>query len=329
LGWFITPVLIVGVSDHALAISSQLNRAGTGIKIVGFVDEFLPVGSQVMDGLIVLGTTLQIHELAMAYHIEQVILLPNAVSWETFQEVMGEAGFSNGYELQLSPGFFEILTTNVHLTYKAFIPLLSVDQVHIKGLDLVLKTALDFGLGIVLFICSLPLDILIGLAIWINNDRPVLIRHKVFGLEGKYFWTTKFRTELRRRTERGFERVSNEKILDSKDFASRFLNFLYRTGLDKLPQLMDVVRGHLSLVGPRTTSAGQDLSSRSRHPSLLTVKPGWIGPWAVGSMANQDEEITQSLYYIRNWTIWLDLQILYQALRLVLKRRSRKSQDGT
>ena len=114
-------------------------------------------------------------------------------------------------------------------------------------------------------------------------------------------------------------------IVDDPQIASRVGRFLYRSGLDKLPQLLDVLRGHMSLVGPRSNLTERELHSRTWHPSLLTVKPGWTGPWAVGGATTLEDEMRLNLFYIRNWTIWLDLQILYQTLKLALSRRSRPS----
>ena len=322
-GWFISPTLIVGVSDHALAIAAQLNRAASSYKIVGFVDEFMPPGTPVLDDLAVLGNTRQLHELTAAHQVEQVILLSNAVTWESFQEVMAGAGFANGYQLRLSPGFYEILTANVQVTHQAFVPLLHVDQARLSGLDWVFKTLLDFGLGALLLVCSLPLGLLIALAILLSDGRPLFTRHKVLGIKGLPFWTIKFRTDLWGSTRRRLDCDPAAEIVDDPQIASRVGRFLYRSGLDKLPQLLDVLRGHMSLVGPRSNLTERELHSRTWHPSLLTVKPGWTGPWAVGGATTLEDEMRLNLFYIRNWTIWLDLQILYQTLKLALSRRSR------
>mgnify|MGYP001202587591 CR=1 FL=1 len=99
---------------------------------------------------------------------------------------------------------------------------------------------------------------------------------------------------------------------------------LYRTGLDKLPQLWSVLRGHMSLVGPHPLAANSGelpLAFASRR-NLQTVKPGLTGPWVVGNAPNFEEEVRQDLYYVRNWTIWLDLQILVETAILILKLRA-------
>jgi lipopolysaccharide/colanic/teichoic acid biosynthesis glycosyltransferase len=118
--------------------------------------------------------------------------------------------------------------------------------------------------------------------------------------------------------------VLPKEITENPHLGSRIGRFLYRTGLDKLPQLWDVLAGRMSLVGPRLISPGQEQALRPWLPNLLTVKPGWVGPWAVNGARTQQEEIRLDLYYVRNWTIWFDLQILFRAARLVLTAGSRR-----
>jgi lipopolysaccharide/colanic/teichoic acid biosynthesis glycosyltransferase len=318
--WLTTPTLIVGADEHSRAIAHQLAGDRAGIQIVGFVDDFLPVGTPVLDDLVVLGVPRQVHELASRHQVEQVILVPNAVAWETFQEIVEQAGEVNGYELQLSPGFYEILTANVEVTHRAFVPLLRVQPARIVGIDLLLKTILDYGLGAVLALLTLPLALLVGLAIWLSDGRPVLERHQVLGMQGKPFYTRKFRTDLLGAVRRRLDAVVPQEVVNNPQVSWRLGQVLYRTGLDKLPQLWDVLAGHMSLVGPRTMSASPDQAYRHWLPNLLTVKPGWTGPWAVDETEMLEEEMRLAVYYVRNWTIWLDLQILFQSGKKLLVR---------
>ena len=253
-----------------------------------------------------------------------MILLPNAVAWETFQEVVELSAHANGFKIFLSPGYYENLTTSLEVNHKAFVPLLRMGHARIIGVDLFLKGILDFGLGFVLMLLSLPIMIAIGLAIYISDGRPILERHPALGLAGVPFTTTRFRTGLLGTTRRRLGLILPKKIVENPRLSTRIGRFLYRTGLDKLPQLFDVLRGRMSLVGPRMVGPGQETTERPWLPNLLTIKPGWVGPWAVQDSATREEEFLRDLHYIRNWTIWLDLQVLFQAIRSVLGARSRR-----
>jgi lipopolysaccharide/colanic/teichoic acid biosynthesis glycosyltransferase len=110
---------------------------------------------------------------------------------------MQQAALTDSFEVQLSPGFYEILTTSVQVTHKAFVPLLRVEQARITGIDLMLKVVLDYGLGLLLVLLTLPLTLLLGLAIGPTGGWPIIERQQVYGLGGSLFRTTRFRTGLR------------------------------------------------------------------------------------------------------------------------------------
>jgi len=325
-GWFIQKTLMIGVSEHAIIIARQLIEQSAGIEIVGFLDEFLPIGSKILAEVGVLGTPDQLHEIAANYHVDQVILFSNAVAWETFRDTMSQSGYKIGYRLYISPGFYETMTSSFEVTNKALVPLLKVKPARIQGADWVLKTALDYSLGMILFLIFLPVNVLIASAIYISDGKPIYIPHQVFGINGEIFCTRKFRTNIQGKERRRLDDPDlNPNVLSLK---SDFLvgRFLYQTGLDKLPQLGAVLRGKLSLVGPRMHIPDDTyFESDEFHPSLLTVKPGWTGPWAVWGAHSIAEEKRLNLLYIRNWTIWSDLQILFQTFRLVLKRHNRSA----
>lgn len=321
-GWFTALGIIVGATEHGRSLARQLTR--TGVEVVGFIDEFLPAQMEVIDGKRVLGTPDQVHEVALQYGVSQVILLPNAVAWETFEYLLRQASLPNGFELHMSPGYYEILTTGVHVVDKGFTPLLRVESARIVGSDCVLKTALDLALGTLLLVVSSPIILCLSVALWLCDGRPIFERHEVFGLGGRTFRTRKFRTGLQGSALRCL--AGANVIGESRaDLSSRMGRFLFRTGLDKLPQLVDVLQGRMSLVGPRTVSVARPEMPDIDLPNLFTLKPGWTGLWAVGGTDTTAEEMRLNLYYARNWTIWLDLQILFQTAKKALHRRSRST----
>ena len=321
-GLFVTRTIIAGVSEQARAIAAQLGSSNSGTKVVGFVDDFLPPGTRVMEGLEVLGSPKDLASLAAQTEASEVIVIPNAVAWETFQEIMESASSFDGFEVKLSPGFYEILTTGVEVTHKGFVPLLIVNRMRITGIDAVLKSALDYGLGTLSLVLLAPLMGLIALLIKLTSSGPILERHPVLGCGGKTFHTLKFRTGLPGSPRSPFANPLPSPINPGAGYPLGRL--LYQTGLDKLPQLFNVVAGQMSLVGPRTISVGNGDACRRWLPNLLTVKPGLTGPWIMAGGRSLEDEMRLNMYYIRNWTIWLDLQILFHAVQLILRRERPK-----
>ena len=322
-GWFIQKTLLVGVNDHAIMIARQIKEQTTGVEILGFLDEFLPVGATILEDIKVLGTPDQLQDIAESQHVDQVILFSNAVAWETFRNTMYQSGYKHGFRLNLSPGFYEILPSGFKVTHQALVPLLSVKPIHIQGWDWILKMTFDYLLGTLLLLISLPLDALIGCAILLSDGGPIFTRQQVIGINGETFWTRKFRTNSEGKARRRLDDPELRKDIGTRGSYFWIGRFLFQSGLDKLPQLWAVLQGKLSLVGPRILVADQDYQkSQGFHPSLLTVKPGWTGPWAVWGANTISDEMRLNLHYIRTWTIWSDLQILFQTIRLALSRKS-------
>jgi len=312
-GCFTARVLVVGANDQGIAIARQWSQSPTsGMQVVGFVDDFKPMGTPVVNNLKVIGRPTSLYELVRQTGANEVVVVPNAVAWETFEEIIAGANVQNGYTLRLSPGFYELLTTSVTVTNKTFVPLLKINETRLVGVDAVLKSLLDYGLGVLLLIAALPAMALIALGLKLNRrDKPVLVHHQTLGQSGSTFEMCKFNTRI--------ESVS--KLAGSSRAAipiplgvSRLERTLYRRGLDKLPQLFNVVRGQMSLVGPRPRVVEDKTDARAAL-NLQTVKPGMIGPWTLPGVCSSADETQDELYYVRNWTIWMDLYVVFQALR--------------
>lgn len=350
-GYLHARVLIVGANEQGRAIARQFQTASrAGVEVVGFIDDFLPIGALVGLGeepqppstLRVLGGPDRLQEVAASYGVSEVVVVTNAIAWETFQEIIHAARGSRGelpIEIKLSPGFYEILTTGVRVTQDAFVPLLLVNRQRITGLDALLKGLLDFGLSLVVLVVTLPVMAIIALALRVISSGAVVDRHTVLSSRGGTFTTWKFHTGLGHTPRPLFTHPLSD-VLDrlvmadggvqapaaAAEHVSALQRFLYDTGLDKLPQVFNVLRGEMSWVGPRTVSVGTADVHSAWLPNLLTVKPGLTGPWAIGEKRTLDEEMRLTMVYIRNWTIWLDIQILAQTARRMLRLERSKAQ---
>ena len=306
-GWFIAPAVIVGANEQAKAIARQLcPPTSSGIEVVGFVDDFMPAGTPVLDDLEVLGTPRSLPELIARRHISELIVVPSAMAWESFQEILLANGkMYDGAKVRISPGFYELLTTGVHVSHKAFVPFVTPERVRITGIDALLKNLFD----LTILLSSAPLWLallgLLALLKKLSSAGPVLCRHKVLGQGGKPFAALTF--------------CRNAPPGDG--FAARLDRFLLDSGLYRLPQLLQVLSRRMSLIGPRPVPANPGHTDRHWLPNLLTVKPGITGPWVMAGSAWQllEEERRLDSYYVRNWTIWLDFQILFRTIRIILR----------
>ena len=311
-GWFTARVLVVGANDQGIAIACQWSQSPTsGMQVVGFLDDFKPMGTPVVNSLKVIGRPTALDELARQTGANEVVVVPNAVAWETFEEIIARANVQNGYALRLSPGFYELLTTSVTVTNKAFVPLLTINETRLVGVDAVLKSLLDYGLGLAMLIVALPVMGVIALRLKLNRrDKPVLAHYQTIGQCGATFKMFKFNTRIDSVIRAIGQSRATAPIPPG---VSRLERLLYRRGLDKLPQLFNVLAGQMSLIGPRPRVV-DDQADAQQVQNLQTVKPGMLGPWTLPDSCSSGDEIQDELYYVRNWTIWLDLHVLFRAV---------------
>jgi exopolysaccharide biosynthesis polyprenyl glycosylphosphotransferase len=306
-GYWLTRALIVGANEHAKAIARQLAPATqSGVQVVGFLDDYLPNDSRVLDDLRVLDRPTALAQVARDTRATEAIVVQGAIAWESFMEIIQRSASSlDNLDIKLSPGFYEILATGVRLSQDGFVPLLAIEKNRITGVDAWMKNILDYGLSLVALILVSPILLMTTILVKLIAPGSVFEPYYVLGAREKQFTTWKFRTHYADPARR------------TVDYP--FARWLYRLGLDKLPQFINILRGEMSLVGPRPIPAARAVVYQEWLPTLLAVKPGFTGPWVVGAreVHSLEDEIRLDLYYIRSWTIWLDLQILLQtALRL-------------
>ncbi|HQV70061.1 MAG TPA: sugar transferase [Thermoflexales bacterium] len=288
-GFLTARVLIVGANAQGAAILRQWNSSPTsGMRVIGFLDDFKPIGTCVGEAVPVLGPPTALDAIAREQRVDEVVLVQNAVSWETFNEIVSRPLAADAFTLRLSPGYYDILTNNATLATKSFVPLFTINHARIVDEDVWLKRGLDYGLGALAFVISLPFAALF--AIWLKALRlTVLDRHPTLGRNDQPFIRYQFHTRK--------DGVALER-------------FLIRSGLDKLPQLFNVVMGQMALVGvrPRLSTDEAYLHSPARA-ILRAVKPGFVGFYSFVPLDSPESE-QRDLHYVRNWTVWQDIAIL-------------------
>ena len=196
------------------------------------------------------------------------------------------------------------------MTNKTFVPLLTIHENRIVGVDAVLKWLLDCGLGALLAIITLPISAAIALALKMRNPgAPVIQRYRMNGQGGTAFTMHLFNTSPTMLMRANAARPGR-----------RFERFVRFTGMHKLPQLMDVLTGKMSLVGPRPRADVNQVTDMHTMHNLLAVKPGIVGPWVRKDHLRSPDPETDELNYVRNWQIWLDIPILSEAVIMLLVR---------
>jgi exopolysaccharide biosynthesis polyprenyl glycosylphosphotransferase len=327
-GYFMSPALIVGANDEGLSLARQLvNWQSSGLKVVGFLDKKIKPGTPLIGNIQVLGTVDQIEEIIDQHNIEELILARSAISThEKLLDIFKLYGFSNKVNLRMSSGLYEILTTGLTVKEFAYVPMVCVNKVRLTGGEQLVKTILDYFVTVIGLVIVSPLLAIIAIAIKLDSPGPIIYRRRVMGVNSTQFDAFKFRTMrvdgdeiLASHPDLVEELAKNQKIKDDPRVTCMG-KFLRKFSLDELPQAINVLRREMSLIGPRMISPEELVNYNHWGLNLLTIRPGLTGLWQVSGRSDltYEERVRMDMHYIRNWSIWLDIQILIRTIPVVL-----------
>jgi lipopolysaccharide/colanic/teichoic acid biosynthesis glycosyltransferase len=207
---------------------------------------------------------------------------------------------------------------------------MSLQKNRLNRKEALVKALLDKSLAGCGFLLLLPVLAAVALAIKLDSRGPVIHRRRVLGSRGQQFDAFKFRTmhvngdELLRRRPGAAEELSAHHKLKDDPRTTAVGRWLRRYSLDELPQLLNVLSGQMSLVGPRMITPAEAAKYGLHRINLLTVKPGITGLWQVSGRSDlsYEERVRIDMYYVRTYSVWLDFQILFiQTLPAVLRSR--------
>jgi exopolysaccharide biosynthesis polyprenyl glycosylphosphotransferase len=330
-GHFTAPAYIVGANSEGVAIAEQLMSAPlAGVNIIGFLDDTIPQGEEVLPGVVVHGTTEQAEYLVNRFGIERLIVATSGVQRDKMLDLFRRYVNSSQVSVWLSSGLYEILTTGVQVQDVGSVPMVSVNRVRLTGPNIIMKLLLDYVGATLGLIALSPLFLIIAIIMKLTDPGPIIYRRRVVGVGGKEFDAFKFRTmvvnsqevleELLERDPEARAEWEQYYKLKNDPRITWIGNFLRKTSIDELPQLFNVLRNEMSLVGPRMITPEEVERYGKWGLNLHTVKPGITGLWQVTgrSEITYEERVRLDMRYIRNYSIWMDIQILVQTIPAVL-----------
>ena len=325
-------VLVVGDASHVLELAHQLRREWyAGYQVVGacIPDALIAPTPQHLDGVPVVGSFRNIIEAAAAVSADTVAVTGSAELTGKRLRRLGWQMEGTGIDLVLAPSLTDVAGPRIHTRPIAGLPLIHVESPEFRGTRKWIKGLFDrtaAGLGL-LFLS--PVFLLLSVAIKVDSRGPVIFRQRRVGLGGTEFDVLKFRSMVID-AEAMVSALAAHNESDGLLFkmrsdprVTRVGTMLRRWSLDELPQLINVVRGEMSLVGPRpplpTEVAWYDQDVARR----LLVKPGMTGLWQVSGRSDLswEESIRLDLYYVENWSLAADVSILWKTLGAVVGSR--------
>jgi exopolysaccharide biosynthesis polyprenyl glycosylphosphotransferase len=323
-------VLIVGTSASARHLLGVIQRdAGAGLHVIGVCADDAAPGSEVARGVPVLGRVSDAAETAADVDAAVIAVAANGLGPDGVRE-LGWQLEGTGRGLVIAPALTEIAGPRVHVSPVAGLPLVWLDQPQLGRVPRLLKRSLDLLVGTLLFAAATPIYLLTMIAIKVSSRGPVFYRQVRLGINGTEFSMIKFRSMYRD------AHVRRAQIFDQNEqdgggvlFKMRrdprvtpVGRFIRMFSIDELPQLVHVLSGRMSLVGPRPLAAEDSIYTGSARRRLL-VRPGLTGLWQVSgrSELSWDDAVRLDLYYVENWSLGLDLSILARTVFTVLARK--------
>ncbi|MDH3347179.1 MAG: sugar transferase [Desulfobulbaceae bacterium] len=323
-------VLIIGTGERALELTSTLQQqAEWGLEIVGYLDPDQDrVGSKIF-GAPVLGTIADIHECLKKHVVDEVIIgIPRSLLEDA--EPIAWACAEEGIKLRFMADVFNLQVARVSLAMAGAVPLLTLEPVVQDEAKLFLKRIFDLVLTCLAMPLFLPILALTAIAIKLDSPGPVFFIQQRVGLRKHLFPMFKFRSMFVDAEEK-LKEIEHLNEADGPIFKikndpriTRVGNFIRKTSIDELPQLFNVLRGEMSLVGPRPMSIRDvDLFDKGIQRKRFSVKPGITCIWQVSGRSNLpfDKWLKLDLEYIDRWSFGLDLEILLKTVPAVLKSK--------
>ena len=262
-------------------------------------------------------------------HQVDTVILSGSIPDETFLIIVDVVSAA-GCQVFSLPRYFHGGVVEPRLVWRRSVPLIQLSRPSLRGQQLALKRVMDIVGSLCALLSLSPLLALIAALIRLDSRGPVLFRQERIGLGGRCFRMLKFRTmgvdadrrkaELAHLNHTGDPRLF--KIPDDPR-VTRVGRWLRKWSLDELPQLWNVLRGDMSLVGPRPFFEADTLTYDDHHFWRLGAKPGMTGLWQVSgrsSVVDFEEVVRLDRQYVHRWSLWMDLRILLQTPRAVVRR---------
>ena len=319
-------LLIVGAGEVGrMVMRSVVAQPELGYEIIGFLDDDPGKSNTALGRLRGLGTLDSLQDVLKSTPIDEVIV---ALPWHAHRkivQVVQEVQQAN-VRPRIVPDLFALMLGRVQLDQINGIPLIGMQPVAITGFNLAVKRLLDVLVSILALTLAAPFWLLIPIAIKLDSPGPVLFNQVRIGRAGRPFVVHKFRSmvadaEEQKDSLRSLNEADGPLFKIKEDpRTTRVGRLIRRTSLDELPQFLNVLKGDMSLVGPRPALPEEVAQYEEWHKRRLEASPGITGLWQVSgrSLVGFEEMVLLDTFYCENWSFGLDLKILFKTIPRVI-----------
>ena len=323
-----TRLLLLGYGTVGERINSLLqDYTPYGVEIVGYLDDDASKKDDLLRKTPYLGPLNIVTEVVRQFQIDEVILALPSQAYQRQIEVIHQLQ-NLAVNVWTVPHLFELSFVKTSVEDFEGIPLVSLKTPAIDPFQQVIKRGFDLVVGGIAFICAIPIMALIALLIKIDSSGPVLYMPERVGQNGRIFRMFKFRSMVADAEHRRDEVVTYDEAgrpihkCPNDPRVTKFGRYIRKTSLDELPQLINVIRGDMSLIGPRPEMPWLVEQYEPWQYQRFSVPQGMTGWWQVNGRSDKPMHlhVEEDMYYIQNYSLFLDIVILWKTLGAVVKR---------
>jgi undecaprenyl-phosphate galactose phosphotransferase len=334
---FNSNIVIVGDGTTGKLLATKLLFENPeGINILGFVVNH-KIKENKLNGIEVLGTIDELERINNQFKIDEIIIAVDNIKYERLLELLDLCN-SLGVTVKLTSELFNIVTQKVSTEKYAGIPVLGVSPHYNNSMSLKIKRAVDIVLSLLGIILLSPVFIIIAILVKLSSKGPIFFQQDRIGKDGRIFKFYKFRSmtvadendEERKKQMIEFIKNDNPDYTDTKIINTNRITWIgkiiRKLSLDELPQLFNVIKGDMSLVGPRPSLPYEYQNYDSWQKRRVNVLPGCTGVWQVWgrSSVSFKDSVVLDLYYVNNMSPWLDIQLILKTIPVMLFSRGGK-----
>lgn len=334
------PTLIVGDGELAKVCVQEIGeKTRLGYRVVGAVTAGRNSDVLTVGGVRVLGTFESLPTLIRQYGIEEVMIADTELSPQALFETIMRCGRTHRINFRVVPNMFSSLPRKTDVGQIGSLPMIKLFEEPLSGPARFIKRSVDIACALAALVVTAPVWAVLAYLIKRESPGPVFKAQERVGMDGKIFPMIKFRSmhvdadspekvaahrEAMRRNITGELDESEDKLfgkVDDDPRITRIGGWMRRFSVDEFPQVLNVLRGEMSLVGPRPPLPYEVEMYADWHRARFHVKPGITGLWQVSGRNRLpfQQMVQLDIYYIENWSVWLDVKILLKTIPVVLR----------
>lgn len=311
-------VLLIGNNVASREIAKDLSSVYSGFRIAGIIGE----SESLVKDLKVIGNLDNLKEVLKKYKIDEVILTDGSIVREKMVNII-ELCADRKTGFRYVPDVFAIMSTNFKPGLIGAIPVLELKSIPLDGWGRILKRIFDVVFGSILLIFLMPVLTAIAIIVKLTSKGPVFYRHQRVGRDERIFDFYKFRSMYINKCDfKGGVHWSTKD--DEKTRITPVGKFLRKTNLDELPQFLNIIKGDMSLVGPRpelpklVKKFEEEIPEYFRRHRVKSGLTGWAQVNGLKGDTSIEERVRYDIYYIENWSLWFDFKIIIKTILLVI-----------